>query len=384
MKSEDTILIEEMARPYRAFVPITQEALTDLMEGYWAENAQNIIKLTGYKGKKGKGGLVDLEKARKAIESTHGVSKIYREAFSKYALGAVQGDIGKDILLLTGLSLEEGRIIVTFFVYPELIFNGEINYDLTSIITRTVDEEFDARCKDLQYNHREFTSTDGVKPDDQDLVVVDIICNIGDKGYEEGTKRLIKVAVEELPVPEIRQAVKESVKGDLVELTYSLPAGEVVSAQVKIHDVQKVSFLSTESDDLYKLEGFEGKEAFRATFESQYHEYCANAEKYQAFEYILNQLIEKSIMEPIPDQYLEMAGHNLITRHSASMGSKEAAMRSVGAKTESEMIRIMQVEALRSLVQKMAVNKYISIHGLKKDTTYPEIVEHMHLHINWK
>jgi hypothetical protein len=77
--SENTspeIAIEEMARPYRAFIPIEGSTLQGLMDEYWDKNAQNLISFTGYKGKKGKGGLVDLDKARKAIEATHGLIQI--------------------------------------------------------------------------------------------------------------------------------------------------------------------------------------------------------------------------------------------------------------------------------------------------------------------
>lgn len=388
------IIIENLATPYRAFIPVSDEDLQVVYDKEWEENQDNIIRASNYKGKKLKGGGIDKKKARKAIESRMGVSAMYEEPLAHYASERILAETGKDVILTNAVSVRKDGdasiIMFNYYYYPEVIFDKELDWNCDKGPQRDSVQEFTNRCTDLQYKHRSLELLeDGSSLTEDTEVVIDIIAAIDGKSYAYGTVKNHKTMIGDLTSPELLKAVLEHKKGDLFTVTYVNPLNDkdnlekTVDAQVRIHEAYKVTLLDLDDELIYTSAGFDSKAAFRAKFDEDFAKYVKNAESQLVANHIMSQIMSEGTIEPIPQQYINLGASSIVRKHYAMFGGdKDKALSAVQC-TEGELIDRSAQQVMQDVIQKMGWRKYAQIFDYAMTVDTEELIDDMLERVNW-
>lgn len=392
---ENDIYVEELARPYRAFIDVPKTKVKELFDAEWEANSDVIIKASGYKGKKSKGGVVDKVKARKSLEANLGVNALYKHALVNYACDRIKEGTGNSVLLTNNIYLketdDEAVIVFNYYYQPKIIFKDELNWVCEENYYSDMETEYVNRCKDLQFKHRKFElCSEDHEITDEDEVVIDIFASIDGESYEYGTIKLQRMVVGDLTSPEIIKALVGAKKGQLLNITYPNPlvdgenTGKTVEAQIMIYEVYSLSFFDIDGDELYQCENLGGKEEFKAKFEEEYNNYIRNRRSQEVVNHVLDQVVAKGEIEPLPQAYIDTAAMSFVNQHyDRFKGDKEAAYKAAQVKTEQELGSIFANQIIKDMIQKMAINWYIETYELNPDLDMQSIIDDMLERVSW-
>lgn len=404
LKSEDTspqtidVVIEPMATQYRAIIPMSKEDLQILFDEYWEANGEALVKGSGYKGKKQKGGKVDLKKARRRLEETRGVATLYQSALASWAneyLDKHYESIKEKVMFVTEARLDkwdtdEPFIICFFYFWPVLNYFEELDFNLKRAIPRDPEKALEGRLKDLQNQFKFYTDVASDELTDDMEVLMDIIASIDGVPYTKGTIRSNWFHIERLSSPELREAILAHKMGDLFEVSFknTLEKPEEgsepkqIDAQVKIYDARIVNLYDQDDPELYKAAKFESKEDFIEKFHKEYDAYMKNTETRIAFDEIMGQLVMGGKLEPIPQVWIQGNAVNFMQRHIESKGGDKAkAQKSVRANSDFEYKRIIEGQVIQDTINRMAVRYYAAKYNIPDD---PEVVSnHIWTQVNW-
>ena len=403
-KSEDTNprttdpVIEPMATQYRAIIPMIKEDLQIIFDEFWEVHGDDIIRTSGYKGRKRKHGKIDMSQARKVLEKSQGVSNIYQSALSSWAnkyLDKHYEAIQEKIMFVTESRLDkwdtdEPFIICFFYFWPRLNYFKDLDFNLKRRFPRDAEAALQARLKALQNQFRYYDENPSGEISEDMEVLMDIIASIDGEPYEKGTIRSNWFDMGRLSSPELKAEILKHKVGDLFEVSFDnilkkYAEGETpekIDAQVKIHDSRIARFYGLDDPELYKLAKFETKEAFIEKFHKEYEAYMDNSEKHVAFDEIMSQLTMGGKLDPIPQSWITTSSILYMKNHIKSMGGdKDKAMKAVGATTDEQYARMINGQIIQDTVNRMAVRAYASIYKLPDN---PDIIAaHILSKVTW-
>jgi len=393
VEEKPALQIDPLSQSYKATVSVSYEELREACDEYWDKNKEALAK--GYKGKKGKGGKLDFKKAKLALEANVGTSKLYRQVFSEKASSAVDALADKEIMLITDSAVfnfepdAEPTVLIIFHYWPELIRNGDLDFDLTRLVPRDFEQAYVERCNDLSLQnplHPPLENDSEIRPNHR--VLMDVITSCEGEPCEDGTVRGQWNQVKDLAVTELIEGICAHKKGDLFEVSFDSPydgdsKGKTLDAHVKIHETTEVVYISVDSDELYKIVNCDTREAFKEKFEQEYAAYMDNSEKHQAYNHIMEQVVMSGKIEPPPQQYLNLQVDSAIKRHFEQFkGDKVKALQVVGAKNESELAELFQGNFIQEIVKQMGIKWYAKEYGIDSDAE--NVASHMLTQITWK
>jgi len=139
------------------------QALRPLFDEYWSNHSEALVSIYKYKGKKSKGGSIDTSKAQGSLESTVGFEKLYQNVLADFALKTINEHLTpekKSVMFVADVRLnsytetDECFVIAVVFLWPEMTFDGEIDYHVERKIPRDFDAAFEQQCKNLTFKHR--------------------------------------------------------------------------------------------------------------------------------------------------------------------------------------------------------------------------------------
>jgi FKBP-type peptidyl-prolyl cis-trans isomerase (trigger factor) len=400
LKSVDTqekpsIVVEPLATPYRAIFPADKEMLQKAFDVFWETHGDLIIQQSGYKGKKRKGGKVNKFKARKSLEASYGISKMYQTPIAacvEEVLNGYYADDSKKVLFLSNVQLqnwesEEPFVVSIFHFWPKLHFDQNLHRSLERQIPRDVNKALEGRLMDLQNKYKSYVFTEDDKLNSEMEVLIDIIASIDGTPYEDGTVRKAWYKVGDMLSTELRDAILAHKKGDLFETTFSNPIpGDKkdieIAAHIKIYESRYVKLLPTDSLELYEKEGFESKEAFLEKFTEEYDNYMTNSERHYAFDSIINQITLGGKLDPVPQRWIDLNVQYMMTQHAKHFkGDVQASMEAVGAQSEEQYKNMFESQVLKDTINQMAVACYAQMFDLPDD---PEkVADHILENVFW-
>lgn len=401
-QSEDTnpknIEITPLAQPYRAVIATPKAVLQESFDRFWTQHGSEVVKASGYKGKKLKGGRIDTIKARKSLENSYGISKLYEHPISIWAHEQIDEQyfsLKEKVMLTTHSNLDnwetdEPVVTIVFYFWPKLHYVEDLNFEITRNVPRDPEKALEGRFKDLQHQHKYYEETETDELTEEMEVLLDITASIEDEAYAQATIQKNWLRIKDLRSKELAGSLLEHKKGDLYETSFPDPFkvyeedGEpkIVTAQVKIHDARHVRFYDLDDPKLYELAKFETKEQFVEKFHQEYNEYMDNAERHLAFDEIMNQLTMKGKLEPIPQSWIETNASNFIRRHVDSVGGdQQKAMKAVGATSEDHYMDMGRSQILKDTVNRMAVRAYAAMYDLSDDPV--EVANHILSQVKW-
>lgn len=349
---------EALATPYRIVATIPSQELQPAFDDYWTRKSAALIQHYAPKCRKGK--------ERKTLESSVPVGKLYSEALADLLVKKVEEEFG-EVFFLVGLDLfdysakDDSLLVAHLYYYPELKFTGEIDFKATSPFKQDEAGERARRLRELVQKYRsvkEERRAGEIDPTDE--VLVDIVASIEGQPYEKGTMRGKWLEIQHLLGDLSGQFLNHTV-GDLFEtkLIMSLVdpenEGKEVSATVKIFAARKVTYPSV--DDVLKMESWGSMEAFEASFHDQYVNYCNEAHKAVGSDHVLNQIVQNSVLGPIPDAWVQ-GNVQRIVREEVAKGGEEKVLRAHGVQTVDELGQRFKGLIFRDLLKRLAVRVY--------------------------
>lgn len=375
----DTIT-EEMATPFRSIVYFDYADLRGKFDEYWEMTHHMFEKKFKVKGKKGKGGRI--KNSKEYLERTVGHTKLYGEVLWHEA----SEKLG-DPLFFNAISLESFEpgctyAVCVYYKCPTMKLRGDIDFKLVREISYDKEDAWEKRCKELQYKYRSvapYVGDECVKETQQ--VLLDLVANCEGVPYPNATAQGMWFDVVTIAIKTLKTELLSHKRGDLFEISFENDDKKKVDVQVKIHDIKDIQ-LPVVDDDLAKDAGFDDLTTLQNKFYEEYDNYVKNAEESLACDHILTELITKSDIGPVPNEYVRLNVDNSIKDFVDNhRGDKNKAMRSIGAHNEGEMRSLFTGQVHRDLYQKIAMRYYADIYNIDYDTG--NILSDMRNRIDW-
>lgn len=390
------IVVEALATPYRALIPVTQEDLRPKFDEFWKEYGHLIADKYGYKGKKGKGGQIDLQKAQTSLETSVGHSKLYDQVIASWATDAINEQyksLNDQVLYVSNVKIDgwesdDAYVVAFFYFWPKLTFKGGIDFEVKRQVPRDLDKAIEGRLKDLQNQYKEYTPVTEDLTEEME-VLVDIIASLNNEPYQEGTVRKQWFQIKEIISGELKLEIIKHKVGDLFEVEFVNPfkpitegeEPEILTAAVKIYDARLGRLREQDDIELYKAANFESKEAFIEKFTQEYNDYMDRAEQQLAFDHVMDQLTMQGSLEAIPQAWINLNTDHFVSNHIKQAGDIQKAMKMVGAPTQNKYKQMFEGKVLKDTINRMAVQAYANRYGLELEPKL--IMDHIMTQVEW-
>jgi len=408
-KVEEILVLEPLAAPYRLIFSLDKDELEKEISEFWDVNGNDIVKKVNYKGKKRKGGGVDLKKARPSIEKSYGHKALYGNILSKIVVDKVKekyGSEGKRCMYIQKLTLDlkdenNPLLLCIFYFWSRMTFDGTLNYDIDQPVHWNLEREIQNRQEQLQQIHK--ISTEQVIPETGEVldnifydskyisedqeVLIDLIASCEGKPCDEKSFRGKTLKVGTIMPIELRQSILDHKSGDLFELSYvntqkDAFEDKTVEAHVKIFKVLDITYIDKEDDALYQKEGFEDFEGFKEAFEKQYNDYITNAKRSLSFDHIVNQLITESEFENLPQPWVDMRSKFFADQHIQNYGGNlEKSRKSLGIAEDAPINKAFEGRVFQEALNQMAIHQYCDMFSLETDANV--MADHILTNVNW-
>lgn len=360
------ININPLAQPYHVELTLSDDELAELFDKYWVDNEEELLKDVSklYKGKKRKGGKLDTSKARQVLESTLGVSSLYKNVLTRFIGDKVEEESKDDVMLVNTVNVinykDEEKPTVGFmeyFYWPKLTFDKDLTFEFQRPKSFDSEKEFKLRCEVLRDQFREHSVAEEFEERDQ-RVLVDIIVSSEEGPVDALTQRSAWLDTDKISPDEVRTSILEHKKGDLFELDFTHDEKEY-HAHVKIYEINNIHYLSLEDEDLYVKAGYASKKQLKDTFEEQYSKFVKDHEKNIVYNGVMNQLMFDAKMENIPQRWIELHTEDFVARHLSSFNNdKDRALSSIGASNEDEMRDQFSAQVYKETIIQMVSRWY--------------------------
>ena len=359
------LVITPLAIHYNAEIVLDDSELRAEFDKYWEEFGEGIA-LEHYKGKKKKGGKLDLSKAKKVLESTLGVRKLYNPVLTKILGERVEQESDMPIMFVTDLSLlnfekefEDTIGIIQYYYWPNLEMDAEIDFEIKRDQVFNAESEFVTRCKVLQDQQRTYSTEEtDIDPTKDQRVFVDIIVSSDGEALASLTKRSSWLDVKHISPESIKTSILEHHKGDLFELDFE-HEGKECHAHVKIYDVNDIEYLDIEDEELYKKAGHASRQDFKDVFMKNFESFVDQHEKNLAYNKVITQIMFGSKYSNIPQRWIVLNRDNSVASHLAAYGNdKNKALKAIGASTEDQMRDMFAGQVYKDTVTQMVLYWY--------------------------
>lgn len=365
---------------------LNETELREKFSAHWAEHGE-VLSQKYYKGKKGKGGKVNPNKARKAVENTLGITRIYSGVLSEIIGTMVEEQTNKRIMMVTDLVLndfnnaEKDTVgIMQYYYWPKLILDNPLSFEVKENKNWDVEKAFNARCEQMRQTQRTYEDSDTLKSEGQRLSM-DILTSINGKPSEEHTQRSVWVEVEDLHPPEVKDAVLASEIGALTELNF-MDGEDEVNVHVKVYAVNDIIRKDLDDEDLYISSGSESKADFKSKFTAQYDGNKEQSEKGQCYNDLTKLIMTSASMDNIPNAWLTSNVNSFVDRHISSQGGDiKKAMQVLNVDTEAKMRDLFEMQVYKETVQQMATMWYADEFDCPVDPQ--SIATDMHSRVIW-
>jgi len=373
------LIVEPLAQQYRAVIKdLDYEVLREMFDRYWDAHGEAIAQNSRVKTRKKKGGKAG-KNAKKVLESSMGFKKLYSEVLVQHVVSKIG-----DVLHISAMELHDFKegakpvIIVAFYYLPKLEVD-EINLDVPYQMRVDEEKEYRGYCEYTLLQNRTLEDFDGDEIDPYHNVLMDVTATMDGQPFEQGSLRMQWMDLDRHPNKTLVNAILEHKKGDLFETEW-LHEGKVVSAQVKIHALQTITYPELDDEFAKDLE-FDSLDAFKEKFINDYRENVERQEEAMAIDGIISNIVESVTLPPLPEEWVEHKSAAAVNEHIRRVGNKKRALLSVGAKDENQMQARFRGQVYRTLVQQLAVKAYAEKYDLGDEEE--DIKKHMKEHVNW-
>jgi len=362
-------LVEPMACPYRAIIKVSYDSLREKFDTFWGTNGSFIVEKVGYKGKKHKGGLVDLVEAKTYLESHLGVNKLYRQVLVELALTYLTEkyeEVGSKPMFIERINLnsvfapdQELYVLCIFYFWPKLMYSGDpLTFNFVRPRSRSGEAETERRLKQIASQFPVIASVEGDDITSEMEVLYDVIASVNSEPYEEGTLRKQWNSVAQIESPALKDALLSHKKGDLFECSFTHKDVDI-TAHIKIYDTRIVKERDLDDPELYVLAKLGDRESYTKRVCDEFATYMDQVEAQTGFDDVLNGLTLNSTIEPIPQKWIDLNTDHMKNEHIAKNGGdKEKALRVLNVENEEKLIQLFEQHVLRSAITQMAVNYY--------------------------
>jgi FKBP-type peptidyl-prolyl cis-trans isomerase (trigger factor) len=386
---------EMLAVPYRVEFTVPYAEMRAKFDEYWEKRADFLIKAYNPKLKKGKGGSVPKDKARKMIEANIPVLELYGSVVSGLLSDELKA-AGRDLFYIDGLNLydfEEGKepiVLGRVYYWPEMRLKPEAELKFEAKFPFKIDFEkaWGGKRTELWHKNRKVSDTEldsGPIHENYDLLM-DIIASCDGQPYEKGTRRGTWFEVRTLN-EEMRGACLAHNVGDLFEVDFVMAKmdpeieGKTVHATIKIFKAREVVY--REVDDALAVEsGFKDLADMQADFQRQYEEHVQNTKRGVAADAVISAVLSQAEVPAIPDCWMLTATDRLISNHLARFGgNRDKAKAAVRAQNEEHFKQLFQSEVMRDMLHQLALRLYRKLYDLVDATTeslYDDMVNRCH------
>jgi len=391
---EPEVSIEPLATPYRTIIRTNSKELREHLDKFWKQHGEVIAKQVNYKGKKEKGGKLNLNDAQRFIEKNYGLVKLYSEPISELVNGFVTAEQKQKIMLITDLHVmdfdkEVCSIIAFLYFWSKINFKEEIGFNIVDIFKSNFEEEMQKRCKNLQQQHRIKTSLENCSEiTDETEAQFDVLASIEGEAYEEGTLRNVSLLVKNISNVVLKESIKQHKTGDLFEIQYENTRegelkGKIINAVVKIHEGFSIELHNLDEDEIYQIAGYEDKKDFEKKFREEFDNYEKNVKQNRAFEHVIHQIISKGEFEPIPQEWIRKNLDLFIERHIREYkGDKERALKAIGVDSEANLRKSFEGQIYKETMNQMAIHTYAEKFGI--DSKVEVVVDDIMKRVVWK
>ena len=394
-EQEEVFSLEPMATPYRIIFTPDKEALEEEISKYWEKNGQDLAKATGYKGKKGKGGKIDLKKARKSIEKAFGAKQLYGNILSDFVVDKVlekYEEEKKRVMYIEDIALdkkdpEKPVILCRFYFWSKLHFDGELDFNVHEHPNWDEEREFQNRCNHIRLNHKIRKPLEEGDLTEETEVVLDLIASCEGVACEAKTFRGQTYKIGALQIPELREELLKHKSGDLFEMSYVSDQeddykGKTVDLQVKILQAFEISYYDIDDDALYKKENFDTKEDFKKTFDEQFSQYLLQAKRSVAFDHVIEQMVLEGSFDNLPQGWIEMRAKFFKDQHLQHFnGDEHRARQALQLEEGKPLERAFEGRVLKEAVNQMAIHAYCDMHDLPVDAE--KMADHILEKVTW-
>ncbi len=364
------VLVKALPQPFRVVIAVPSDDLKEEFDNYYTKNENQLLQKFPVlvKGKKVKGGR--MRGTQKRMEDNTGITNLYSGILTDLVI-----DHTENLLFIDGVDLQgyepgsTAQLVAVCYYYPDLEFEGELDYHCEEPVKRTLEEAWEDRKIELSYKYETFEdlSEDTVLAEDQQ-VLVDLIASKDGEPYADGTFRRKWISLSMLP-PVLKDSLLAHKVGDLYELSYAMPdlagGGEInIDSHVKIYGV-RMQIPAEVADDIAKKEGFDTLDQLRDQFDVEFGEYVERARHSTALSHLVDQIIRNSIIPEFPAAWLQINIENRVKDHVANFdGDIERAMVQIGAKSEEEMVQRFKGSLFRETLQTLAVRYFAKAEGM--------------------
>ena len=384
------ITIEPMPTPYKAFVEFSYKELREAFDDYWTKVGDVIIRNTGYKGRKLKGGKNDMSKAQATLEKSHGVSKLYKGKLMEVMGELIEAESEKKVMIMTDAALynfePENENIVgvgLYYYWPKLTRDKDtLNFDIVDPYSGiTAEKSFEEHhVPQLVEKHKAFTASEDTVIGTTHRVSLDVITSNEEGPVDQLTWRSQWKEVRDLPTGLVEHVIGRDV-GDLFEVDWQ--AGEEkFHSHVKVYAIMDTFRPDPTSSELFEKEGFESKEACFAKFKEDFDKRFAQAHSDLAFDDIMTKVVTEAQLDSVPQVWIDMHRKNFTDRHIEQCnGDKHRACQAIGAVDEKDMLAKFEAQVYQQTINQMAINWYAEAFNCLPDNT--SISKDLETRVNW-
>jgi len=365
---------------------LNETNLKEAFDQHWLQNGEALSRKY-YKGKKGKEGRIDTLKARKAVEKTLGVTRLYSDIIADMIGSAVEETTGKRVMFVTDILLNDLDNpdkptvgIMQYYYWPKLTMPEPLNFELRPSGDWDFDKALNLRCEQLRQSKKTFTITDTIRGENQRLSM-DILTAINGKPSEAHTKRSTWVEVEDLHPPEVKDAVLASKIGELVELSF-LDGEDEINVHIKVYAANDIMLMDLDDEELFISSDCESKADFEVKFAEHFNRMKEQSEQGQCYSDLAMKIMTTSEMENIPNAWLISNTNRFVDRHVDSQGGNiKNAMEALGVQTEDAMRKVFESQVYKETVQQMATMWYSDEFDCHPDNQ--SVAADMHSRVVW-
>jgi len=370
MENFDKIVLEPLATPYLAFIPVTEEEVKAKMDEYWEENKDNLIKAAHYKGKKGEHGSVDYGKARKRIEDQRGLEALYGYTFALMGQDKIEAELGRTVMLVNSAVYNTSRtplLFLNMYFYPVIHYEpDQFSLEVRAFESFTFDEEYEGRLRDLKYRHKVRKDVKVVTESSEVVIEVQTLKN--GETYLPETLKNYRKDVKDIELPEVKGTIIGKEVGSCYEID-ELRGEDNFKQIVQVIQVYDIQLLNDDDPALFAGEGIANIEEFKEKVKVDYD----RVHDYQLREYVyrelINRILTEGTLEPVPQRFVDLAVENIAKRH--------------GSSDNNQVKQQIADQVLRDVVQEMAKNWYKKTFNLPKTMSFTELTDDMLNRVSW-
>ena len=396
VSSPSQISVEPLAQQWQAYIPCTYTELREVFDTYWVENEQLLLKKYPLKMQKKKGGSPDSAKAQAMLENSIKITRLYRPVlFDIFVKKMDERENRSSSILFTEslelLNFKEGEdcpLVATFYYRPELVFDGEVNFECVAPKFPTWEARWEAVQKQAANKHKVLTPYEGSDIRENHSVLLDINASADGVPDQAMSFRLQWLDLPSLRIESLKREILGHRKGDLFETTYTFEdpkSPKEVKAQIKIHELQTITMLPP--TELAKKEGYDTEAEWSTAERQKYDGYRRNLEQGTIADHVINGMLQKVVIPPAPVSWMEANAKTMLDRHIASNNNnKTQAMKVLGLSDEEDLMHFFRSEVHQNYVKDLVVRKYAKIYQLQitEQNLLDKVLEHMHEMAIWR